>query len=163
MRLTSERNNGAVGSAWRLRSLTSWGIVLLIPNVFSTPGLMAQTASPADGRIVVRGHVEEKPGASAPHRFVFTTTEGRVYWFRSGDRAVALFHDERVRQRELEIVAVQHSEGELELIRVFGLRDGRKFELSYVCETCNITEPVPGRCPCCGTPLELREVAVPDR
>jgi hypothetical protein len=121
---------------------------------------MAQTASPSDGHIVVRGHVEERPGASA---FVFTTTEGRVYWFRSGDRAVALFRDERVRQRELEIVAVRHPEGELELIRVFLLRDGRKFELSYVCETCSITEPVPGRCPCCGAPLELREVAAPDR
>lgn len=163
MRLTSRRINGAMGSVWRLRSLTSWGIVLLILRVCSTPALMAQTASPSDGRIVVRGHVEEKPGASASHPFVFTTTDGRVYRFRSGDRAVALFRDERVRQRELEVVAVQHPEGELELIRVFWLRDGRKFELSYVCETCSITEPVPGRCPCCGAPLELREVAVPDR
>ncbi|HXF04146.1 MAG TPA: hypothetical protein VNM72_01870 [Blastocatellia bacterium] len=163
MRLASERTNGTAGSVWPFRWLMSWGIVLLILSVFSTPGFMTQMTSPSSGRIIVRGHVEEKPGASAPHQFIFRTTEGRVYGFRSGDRAVALFRDERIRRRELEILAVQHPAGELELIRVFWLRDGRKFELSYVCETCSITEPVPGRCPCCGAPLELREVAVPDR
>ncbi len=125
--------------------------------------IVAQATFPADQPLVLRGRVEERATGSSDRRLVvFTTQEGRVFSFRS-DSATALLREERVRQRELQILAVVHPGGELELVRVRLLHEGQWFDLFYACETCSITSPVPGRCPCCEAPLQLREVAVPDQ
>lgn len=164
MHLSRERASWLIGFRRRLKSAGRRGITLLITALLSPHLVTGQTVSSTEQHLVLRGRVEEILNDSQPQRrFVFRTKEGHVFRFRPGDRAADIFHDERVRQQELQILAAQRPSGELELIRVYSVRQGRMFLLSYGCETCSITEPVPGRCPCCGAPLELREVAVPDR
>jgi hypothetical protein len=99
---------------------------------------------------------ETKNGQSSA-RFSFKTVDGKVYKFLATDRATAMFTDPQVRSRELQITAVEHSTGELELIKILSVKDGKLFDIFYFCDVCTITAYAPGACPCCYGKFELKE------
>jgi hypothetical protein len=75
-----------------------------------------------------------------------------------------MFADPDVRSRELLVRArpAGHGTGvELDIIKVYSIRDGRTHDLDYFCEVCNVVAYAPGLCVCCRQPLVLRERPLP--
>jgi hypothetical protein len=118
--------------------------------------------------VIVRGHAvcldalgrddESFLGCSgANHNFGFESKSGKLYKFLPTDPMTAIFSDNRVRQRELQISARLHSGDQLEIIKVQSVREGKLHDVFYFCEVCNIKAYVPGLCPCCRSELEFRE------
>jgi hypothetical protein len=72
-------------------------------------------------------------------------------------RAGAFRKDERLRELSLELLSQQH-EGVplLEIVRIFEVRDGVRYELDYWCEICAIAMYELKECECCQGPIELR-------
>jgi len=125
------------------------------------------------GQIVIRGKVvcldesgrrlaSEHNCQQPSHRFGFDTSDGKFYLFLRSDSATAMFFDPRVCQRELQITARLDAEGQLEIIKVHSIHQGRLYDIYYFCEICNITAYAPGPCHCCRQEFELKETPVPE-
>lgn len=92
-----------------------------------------------------------------PGRFGFVDKEGKLYIFDPADSSTAVFTDERVRARDLQITARLNLKKQLELIKVQSIREGKLYDIYYFCEICNIRAYAPGPCPCCQKELEFKE------
>ena len=93
--------------------------------------------------------------------FIFHSKDGKSYSFVSDDALTAMFTDHRVRQRELQITAWERKKGQLELVAVQSLKNGKLYDIYYYCDICNITAYGPGPCPCCRRELEFKETPSP--
>jgi hypothetical protein len=90
-------------------------------------------------------------------RFGFASIDGKLYKFLPTDTMTAVFSDSRVRQRELQLTARLHDGGQLEIIKVQSIKEGKLYDIFYFCDICSITAYTPGLCPCCRNELEFRE------
>lgn len=75
------------------------------------------------------------------------------------ERIKAILGDERLLGKELE--ATGHwleKDRKLEVQELHSLRRGKRHEIMYFCEICNIWAFQPGPCVCCQEPVELREL-----
>jgi hypothetical protein len=93
----------------------------------------------------------------ASHRFGFASEDGKLYKFLAADAMTAMFTDNRVRQRELQVTARLRAGDQLEIIKVQSIKEGKLYDIFYFCEVCNIKAYAPGLCPCCRNELEFRE------
>lgn len=91
------------------------------------------------------------------NRFGLVGKDARFYRFDPADPSTAVFTDERVRSRDLQITARLNSKNQLELIKVQSVQEGKLYDIYYFCEICNIRAYAPGPCPCCRNELEFRE------
>lgn len=134
----------------------------LLVAAFFTPSALA---GPDPAReVTVRGRIvcvdearKEIPCPPANPRFALRTNRGEHYYFLSQDPKSKMFIDPRVRSRELEVKAWERADREVEIIKVFSIQEGRRFDLHYFCETCNIRAYAGGPCWCCQEDFELRE------
>jgi hypothetical protein len=166
------RKHGAAAEAdtwgWHRLGLVSWPVVLAL--------LLAGPASGSgDGETVVshRGRAvclddatlaplddEQRCNEPGGARFALATAVGDRVHFLADDPQAEIFRDPEVRARELVVEGWPRPGGQLELLHVYSLRDGRLYHLHYRCDLCNITAKAPGPCWCCRQPFELREVPV---
>jgi hypothetical protein len=93
----------------------------------------------------------------ASHRFGFASRDGRLYKLSATDAMTAMFTDNRVRQRELQVTGRLRVGDRLEIIKVQSIKEGKLYDIFYFCEVCNIKAYAPGLCPCCRNELEFRE------
>lgn len=118
--------------------------------------------------VVIRGRVVCLDEANGPpdsvfgcgnqsSRFAIVGKDAKLHSFDPADSLTAIFSDERVRSRELQVTARLNAKGQLELIKVQSLREGKLYNIYYFCEICNIRAYAPGPCPCCRNELEFRE------
>lgn len=77
-------------------------------------------------------------------------------------RGRAFRRDPRLREMDVELQVRQY-EGSpfVQVVRVFELRDGAKFEVDYWCQICSIAMYELKECECCQGPIELRKRQVP--
>lgn len=142
--------------------------LLLLPP-FSPPVEPRQTGGATPGTLVVmRGRVVCLDGSGnraaepfgcdkqAP-RFALVDKDARLHAFDPAESSTAVFTDDRVRARDLQVTARLNSNKQLELIKVQSVRDARLYDIYYFCEICNIRAYAPGPCPCCRNELEFRE------
>lgn len=118
------------------------------------------------GLIVVRGRavcldtggrpVDSLFACTTSNGFGFASKDGKLYKFLPAD-TTAMFTDIRVRQRDLQVTAQLHAGGQLEIINVQSIKEGKLYNIYYFCELCNIKAYAPGPCPCCRNELEFRE------
>lgn len=92
----------------------------------------------------------------AQRRFGVHASDGKLYTFSPTDPRAQIFVDARVREKELQITGWLRG-GNLEIIQVRSVREGRLYDLYYRCEICNITSFEPGPCWCCQEEFEFRE------
>ncbi|GAB4116213.1 MAG: hypothetical protein Kow001_17020 [Acidobacteriota bacterium] len=118
--------------------------------------------------VALRGHVEcigpdrqSVPCRSDSRDFAFRTESGERYFFLADDDRTRMFHDPRVREKLLEIRAWDRGGGNLELVRVYSIKDGKLFDLHYYCSVCSIRSYAGGPCWCCQQEFELRETPLP--
>jgi hypothetical protein len=88
----------------------------------------------------------------------FESNDGTLYPLVEDVRGRSFRLDERLRERDVELLVRQH-EGSpaIQVVRVFTVRGGNKFELEYWCEICAIASYELKPCACCQGTLELRE------
>jgi hypothetical protein len=96
-------------------------------------------------------------------RYAFVDKNGKRHDFSATDASATIFTDLRVRQRDLQITAQLTARGQLDLIRVQSVREGKLYDLYYFCELCNIRAYAPGLCPCCRNEMEFRETPASDQ
>jgi len=94
-------------------------------------------------------------------KFLFKSRDGNIYSFVPDDALTAMFTDHRVRQRELQLTALERQKGQLELVAVQSIKNGKLYDIYYYCDICNITAYAPGPCPCCRRELEFKETPSP--
>jgi rubrerythrin len=150
----------------RYKTVTLLFLVLLAPvhSLAARDDGKSGEAKSADAQLVIlRGRVNciDDSCDGVSHRYEFTTQGGERYTFVEGDELAAIFHDARVRSRELQISARLHAKLRLEIIKVKSVVNGRTNDLYYFCEVCNITAYAPGPCPCCRNELEFIEKPLP--
>lgn len=89
--------------------------------------------------------------------------DGRVYPIVKDDRGRGFFLDERLRDVDMELFVRQYDGSPMiQVIRVYTLKDGRKYELDYWCDICAIPMYELKDCECCQGPTRIRERPVQD-
>jgi hypothetical protein len=85
------------------------------------------------------------------------TANGRLLPLVEDVRGRSFRRDERLRKMDLEVEARAFQDSPfLQVIRLYELKDGRKYELDYWCEICAIAMYELKACDCCQGPIELR-------
>ncbi len=119
--------------------------------------------SPAQG-VEVQGKVicidevrDEIPCTDESMNFGFSALGGKRYFFMPDDVRAEMFRDHRVRERELVIKGWVRPQSQIEITKVWSVKDGQRFDIHYFCSVCNIKAPVGGLCWCCQQDFELRE------
>ena len=76
----------------------------------------------------------------------------------SDEYASAVLGDKRILGWELHVEGQWKDKDTFQVDRLFSLRDGQLYKVTYFCHVCNITSYKPGRCDCCQDLTEVREV-----
>ena len=85
--------------------------------------------------------------------------KAKTYRLVSSDEyASAVLGDNRIDGWELRVEGRWKGEDTFQVERLFSVRAGRLYKVTYYCHICNITSYKPGRCDCCQEPTEVREV-----
>jgi hypothetical protein len=86
------------------------------------------------------------------------TAEGELHPIVKDFRGRAFHMDPRLRNMDLELVVRQFKQSPLvQVVGVYSLKTGGKYEVDYWCEICAIPMFEPKLCECCQEPNELRE------
>jgi len=127
-------------------------------RLLATALLLAATLTAAD-RTTVRGAVE-------------TTEDGPIYLVQESGKKLELvieeadayhtFHDPELADRTWELEGYAQPGDKFEVRKLFTIKDGKRFHVTYYCEICHIVSYRPGMCMCCQEDVELREVAEED-
>jgi len=144
-----------------------------LPQATGSSGARQSETAAQTTLMVLRGHIvwfddsgkrlDTLLGCNGPNvRYALSDGNGKLHNFSSADASAAIFSDVRVRQRELQVTAQTTAKGQLEIVRVQSLREGRLYDLYYFCELCNIRAYAPGLCPCCRNEMEFREAPATD-
>ncbi|HEY6402038.1 MAG TPA: hypothetical protein VI479_11555 [Blastocatellia bacterium] len=97
------------------------------------------------------------------HFYALKTADGKFYPFLPVDTAAAVWMDERVRERDLQITArIFPATDFIEAIKFQSWREGKLHDIYYFCDVCNISSHKPGPCECCQEPFEFRETPADD-
>ena len=120
-------------------------------------------------RVTLRGHIVElhaeinkSHGLDLKNRvgsiWAFKTVKGEIVTLLKTRRSLALFMDERLRQRELIIKGRQFPNSQaVEATFIQSVHEGIVHDLYYYCEICSIKALTPEICACCREPVRLVE------
>lgn len=146
-----------------MKALCSLFLAVMLFGQALAQGGQPQPVS-AHEEFIVRGRVacinedrQEIPCGEAPSHFVLNAEDGHQYYFLERDSKRKMFLDSRVRERLLEIKSWKRSAEEIEIIKVYSVRDGQIYNLYYYCPVCSITAFVGGICWCCQDEFEFHE------
>jgi hypothetical protein len=86
------------------------------------------------------------------------TTEGELLPIVKDARGRAFHLDERLRGIDVELLLRRYEGSPVaQVVRVYTLRDGQKFEFDYYCDVCAIVMHELKECECCQGPIRIRE------
>ncbi len=130
--------------------------------------LLALLFAPQADTITVRGRVlclTEEKGASETlgdhqHEYAFRTDGGKLLSLFRSITSEALFVDERLHERHLEVTAGLRDDKSIEVFQIRSIVDGQLHDVHYWCDTCAIRANSPGPCWCCYQPFEFRETPI---
>lgn len=124
--------------------------------VASTQGLLAA----AD--VAVRGHVAASSGQpQAPGRpLLFMTDEGQRLTLSGDEYSTSQLTDPRLKDRHWELRGTPKADGGFDVLRLFTIKDGELFRVTYFCVICNIRSHNNGPCMCCQEETEIQELPI---
>jgi hypothetical protein len=89
------------------------------------------------------------------------TSEGQFVPLLEDVRGRAFRSDERLRQMEIELLVRRYRHWPLvQILRVFEVKDGQRYEIDYWCDICAIAIYEDRECDCCQGPVVLRRQRV---
>jgi hypothetical protein len=123
----------------------------------------------AHGRVIwLASALKERFGIStvpevAEQSLVILSSDGEVLPLVENLRGRAFRKDERLRDTEMEIwVRRYDKQPYAQILRIFELQDGKRYEVDYWCDVCAIPMYETGPCACCQDPNRLRKRLVSD-
>lgn len=142
-----------------------------VPNVDASLASKANSdGKPAFRTELVRGQVvwladalKSKFGIStvpevAKNSLALLTKDGRLLPIVENLRGRAFRKDERLREKEMEILTRRYENQPLiQVLRVYAIDDGKRFEVDYWCDVCAIVMFETGPCACCQDDNRLRK------
>jgi hypothetical protein len=146
--------------------------VLLLSIGFIQPETSRQAAPSLEtyrGKVVSLNERLKKLGVAVDPEagllLALETDKGQMLPLLRDPGSLMFFRDSRLLDRPLEVRGrVLPGTGLLQIISFHALKDGKRFEVYYWCETCAIKRlslEKTGVCECCGGVMELREVEAP--
>lgn len=103
-------------------------------------------------------HYKVERFGSREHLYGVKTEDGEYYTLLRTSLSEALFIDERLHEKDLEISGRVFPKTQLlEVTRFLSIQDGVLHDLYYYCDTCYIRTVAPGDCDCCQAPVVLIE------
>jgi hypothetical protein len=129
---------------------------------YTTESLRGRVVWTADA-LRRRFGIETDPDA-AKASVSLETPDGRLHPIVKDARGRGFFKDPRIRGIDVELF-VRRYEGapHIQVIRVYTLRDGRKYQFDYWCDICAIPMYELKECECCQGPIRIRERLVEGR
>jgi hypothetical protein len=118
------------------------------------------------GNVVPLSGPLEKFGArldpqAAPYWLALVTKEGKTYPLIADDGARLFYKDAALRNRPMRLTGRLFADTHLlQVLGVQSYKNGRLHDVYYWCDICSIRRSAPGKCECCGGPMQLREVPV---
>ena len=112
--------------------------------------------SPAGEQVVIRGQLLAPENQDADHRL--KTDEGKVWNLVVETDAFHALHDPKLAGRTWELVGRPVDDDKFEVRKLFTIKYGQRYSVTYYCEICHIVSYRPGRCMCCQEDVELREI-----
>jgi hypothetical protein len=95
---------------------------------------------------------------AAKTQVALVTPAGQIVLPVKDARGRGFWIDERLRNIDLELLVRRYEDSPMiQVIRVYSLHDGRKYELDYWCDICAIPMYELKECECCQGPTRLRE------
>lgn len=105
----------------------------------------------------LRGRLRQEPGKTP----VIQTADGKSYTVSGDEFTRAQMADPKLNGREVELEGRFTGPGQIEASKIFTVKDGKRFKVTYWCDVCSIRTHMPGRCMCCQAQTELQELPVP--
>jgi hypothetical protein len=118
---------------WPVMKLPAWIVLLSVAGA----GLGAEELATLRGK----AHQERD---KAP---LFLSENGTRYSVSGDSDLLAQLGDTRLAGRRLEVQGRLQGSNHLEVVRLFTLKDGKRYRISYWCEICGSHLPRPGPCP----------------
>lgn len=95
---------------------------------------------------------------AAERQLALETAEGELHPLVEDFRGRAFRADERLRGVDVELLVRQYEGSPLvQVIQVYSVKKGRKYEVDYWCDICSIAMYELKACDCCQGPIEFRE------
>lgn len=92
------------------------------------------------------------------HMLALKTKDGELFPIVENSRGRAFRKDERLRKMDVEIVARRYAKQPLiQVLRIYELDGGKKFEVDYWCDVCAIPMYETGPCSCCQDHNRIRK------
>ena len=113
-------------------------------------------ASTADSQ-VLHGRIRQDPGKPP----VVQTSDGKSYTVSGDDFTKAQMADPKLNGRDVELEGRFAGPGQFDALKLFTIKDGKRYKVTYWCDVCSIRTHMPGRCMCCQGETELQELPVP--
>jgi hypothetical protein len=109
---------------------------------------------------VVRGRLETSPGKplGPDQPLVLLTENGEKYKLSGDEFSEGQLRDGRLAGRLWELEGSLEPDGRFKIHKLFTVKDGKRFLVTYFCVVCNIRSHEPGRCMCCQDQTELQEL-----
>ncbi len=126
---------------------------LLIPFVL----VSALAAGTAPATEVLRGRLRQEAGKPP----VIEAADHKTYTVSGDEFTKAQMADSRLNGREMELDGHFTGPAQFDATRIYTLKNGKRYEVTYWCDVCSIRTHMPGRCMCCQGPTELQEQPVP--
>ena len=111
-------------------------------------------AATSDQTQVLRGRLRQPGGGKPP---VIEAAGGKTYAVSGDEFTVAQMADPKLKDREFELEGRFAGPGHFAAAKLFTIKDGKRYVVTYWCDICSIRTHMPGRCMCCQGPTELQE------
>ena len=126
--------------------------------VLITAGLLLGSVGGEDQ--LLRGAPDVTAGPPEPKDapFTFVTEDGDKHSVSGDEFSTGQLFDPRLAGRLWELEGTRDAGGGLRIHKLFTVKDGKRFRVTYYCVICNIYQHEPGRCMCCQEGTELQEI-----
>lgn len=123
-------------------------------------GSLCIAAAAASDFVTIRGTLAAPSGqVPGPDDVLLVSIAGGKKVTLTGDLfSQGQLRDQRLAGRTWEFEGVYLAGGEFEIQRLFTIKGGKRYKVTYWCEVCAIRTHEPGRCMCCQDETELQEI-----
>lgn len=110
---------------------------------------------------IVRGRLTQPAGHNSSDQTLhFTTDGGTALTLVGDDYSTSQLADPELKGRYWELRGNPKPDGVFEVLRLFTIKDGKLFRVTYFCVICNIRSHHHAPCMCCQDETELQELPI---
>ena len=125
--------------------------------------LIAQTACLSAASVgnvsKLRGHLgpAEDQSSLTGDSILFVTLDGQKHIVTGDIFSLGQLRDTRLAGRAWELEGIPEPNGPFQIQKLFTLKNGKRYVVTYYCDICHIYTHEPGKCMCCQKETALQE------